>query len=216
MIKLKWFGHSFWQITADNITIVIDPFTDIGYDMNIDVSADVLISSHDHFDHNNIDLIKGNSLILRNQGKFLHAGETFELFKVWHDKQEGKQLGENLLIKFTTQGKSFLHCGDLGHIPSSDIIQKIKNIDILMIPVGGVFTIDAAEATELIKLIKPKVIFPMHYQTPALNFELNSLADFLADYSQIIRSDDNEIELSDDLFTSIQTSIMVLNYEKKD
>jgi L-ascorbate metabolism protein UlaG (beta-lactamase superfamily) len=215
MIKLKWFGHSFWQITADNITIAIDPFTDIGYNMDIDITADVLLSSHDHFDHNNINLIKGSPLVIRNQGKYLHAGETYELIKVWHDKQEGKQRGENLLIKFTAGGKSFLHCGDLGHIPSPDIIQKIKNIDVLMIPVGGVFTIDAAEATELIKLIEPKVIFPMHYLTPALNFELDSLADFLADYSQIIERDDNEIELSDDLFTATQTPIVVLNYEKE-
>ncbi|MCF7912969.1 MAG: MBL fold metallo-hydrolase [Candidatus Cloacimonetes bacterium] len=213
MIKVKWFGHSFWQVSTADISIVIDPFTDIGYNMDIDVTADVLLSSHDHFDHNNINLIKGNPLILRNQGKFLHAGETFELIKVWHDKQEGKQRGENLLIKFTVEGRSFLHCGDLGHIPAPDIIEKIKNIDVLMIPVGGVFTIDAQEAEELVKLIQPKVIFPMHYQTPALSFKLNPLADFLSYFSSVITFNSTVIELRDDLFTSKQIPVIIMNYE---
>ena len=213
MIKLRWFGHSFWKITTDKLTIVIDPFTDIGYNMDIDVSADVLLSSHDHFDHNNIELIKGSPLVLREPGIFEHAGSTFELIQVWHDKEHGKQRGKNLLMKFTVGGKTFLHCGDLGHIPSPEIIEKLNNIDVLLLPVGGVFTIDAKEATKLVELIKPKIIFPMHYATPALNFELAPIDDFLEYYENILRFDKAEIELIDDYFFSNQFTIMVLNYE---
>ena len=213
MIKMKWFGHSFWKITTDKISIVIDPFTDIGYNMDIDITADVLLSSHDHFDHNNIDLIKGNPLVLKEEGIFSHAGSTFELIQVWHDKEKGTQRGKNLLMKFTAGGKTFLHCGDLGHIPSPEIINKIKNIDVLLLPVGGVFTIDAKEAIKLVDLIKPKVIFPIHYKTPALNFELAPVDDFLSHYDNIEYFDKPEIELNDDIFSANQYTVRVLNYE---
>ncbi|MDP8221252.1 MAG: MBL fold metallo-hydrolase [Candidatus Stygibacter frigidus] len=213
MIIIKWFGHSFWKITTDKISIVIDPFTDIGYNMDIDVSADVLLSSHDHFDHNNIDLIKGNPLILKEAGKFEHGNSKFELIQVWHDKKNGKQRGKNLLMKFTVGGKTFLHCGDLGHMPSPEIIGTLKNIDVLLLPVGGIFTIDAQEAIELVKIIKPKIIFPMHYDTPALNFDLAPVDDFLKYYDNILRFNKAEIELIDDYFCSNQFTIMVLNYE---
>jgi L-ascorbate metabolism protein UlaG (beta-lactamase superfamily) len=212
MIKIKWFGHSFWQIKSDEAVIITDPFTDIGYNMNISPTADIVLSSHDHFDHNNIELIAGDPIVIRKPGKYYEKGITIEMFPTWHDKQKGKQRGSNLLMKFTIESKNFLHCGDLGHIPDENIISSLGKIDVLLVPVGGIFTIDAAEAHQLIDIIKPEIIFPMHYNTPALNFDLAPLHEFLALFQDYKKFKENEIELEDNFFAADQ-QIIVMNYE---
>ena len=116
MLNIKWFGHSMWKIWNEKVSIITDPFTDIGYPMPENETADIILSSHDHFDHNNIQLIKGNPQVVNTKGKFEIKGVKIETFPVWHDETRGSERGNNLLMKFTISGKTFLHCGDLGHI----------------------------------------------------------------------------------------------------
>jgi len=213
MLKIRWFGHSLWQIKSEDITIVTDPYTDIGYNMDIDLKADILLSSHDHFDHNNLDLVKGNPVIIREEGKYSPRNIEIEMFPVWHDHEKGAKRGKNLLMKFTVAGKSFLHCGDLGHPLSKELIKKLGKIDLLMVPVGAVYTINAAEAYELAKKIDPEIIFPMHYNTSALNFELEKKDNFLSYYSNIKTFDESEIELTEEYFEGSAPIVIVMNYE---
>ncbi|MCF7919971.1 MAG: MBL fold metallo-hydrolase [Candidatus Cloacimonetes bacterium] len=212
MVKVKWFGHSFWEISTEDMCLVTDPFSDIGYSMPEDLKADVVLSSHDHFDHNNISLIQGNYELLRSEGSYNLKGVAFELIPVWHDENQGKNRGKNLLLKFALEGKTFLHCGDLGHLLSKKLIRQLGKIDILLIPVGGVFTIDAELAKTLCTQLNPQIIFPMHYKTPVLKFELAPLSDFTKYYQSVINYDKSEVALTEDLFRGDEPAVIILNY----
>ncbi len=213
MIKIKWFGHSLWSIKSESIIIATDPYSDIGYNLNIPLSADIVLSSHDHFDHNNVGLAGNDPVVIKDAGEYYCYGVKFEMIPVWHDKEKGAKRGANLLMKFTMDGKSFLHCGDLGHIPETETIEKIGEINVLMVPVGGVFTIDAAEAREFVEIIKPNVILPMHYKTAALNFRLDPVDKFLSFYSNVKKIEQSEIVLEDEYFNTEQPVVIMMNYE---
>lgn len=211
MIKVKWFGHSMWKFSTKDVSIIIDPFTDIGYKMPQNETADIVISSHDHFDHNNISLIKGNPLVINKEGNYNHKGITIETIQVWHDEHQGKDRGKNLLIKIMMDGKTLLHCGDLGHTLSDDIIKKLGKIDMLFIPVGGVFTINSQKAKEIIDKLNPTLVFPMHYKTSKIDFNINPLDEFLAIAKTISYSNGNETDITNNDLVKHKT--MVMNYE---
>lgn len=215
MINIQWFGHSMWQIKGDSVLIVTDPFTDIGYKMDIDLSADIILSSHDHFDHNNFSLIKGNPQIVNQAGKYQVKGVEIKMIPVWHDHHEGSKRGQNLLMKFTVDSKVFLHCGDLGHIPNEQTFKELGIIDVLMIPVGAVYTIDHQEAYDIAKRLSPSLILPMHYNTPCLNFELESVDNFLKHYNNIIRISDNQFNLTSKYLNKADPPVIIIDYEKK-
>ena len=213
MLKMKWFGHSFWKISSEDISVIADPFTDIGYAMPDGIRTDIVISSHDHFDHNNFELIEGDYELICNEGKYNAKGVVFDMIATWHDESQGKERGKNLLMKFELEGKVFLHCGDIGHLPSEETYGKIGKVDVLLIPVGGVYTINAETAKQICDKIMPKVIIPMHYKTPALNFDLAPLEEFTAMYCGVIKNDSSELELTNYLFKSTQANVVVFNYE---
>ncbi|MCK4653384.1 MAG: MBL fold metallo-hydrolase [Candidatus Cloacimonetes bacterium] len=211
MIKVKWFGHSMWKIWDDEISIITDPFTDIGYQMPENETADIVLCSHDHFDHNNISIIQGSPEVVDTEGEFDIHNIHIQTFPGWHDNSRGSQRGKNLLMKFTISGKSFLHCGDLGHILSEETIEKLGKIDVIFIPVGGFYTINAKTAQFIVGKIQPAIVFPMHYKTPVLDFPIAKKEEYLRlieDYKQI---DSNEIELTEDDFIKKQT--IILNYK---
>ena len=216
MINIKWFGHSMWKVWNEKVSIVIDPFTDIGYPMPENETADIVLSSHDHFDHNNIQLIKGNPQVVNIEGKFEIKGVKIETFPVWHDETQGSERGSNLLMKFTISGKTFLHCGDLGHICTADVISKLGKIDVLFIPVGGFYTIDAKTAKAIVEMIKPIIVFPMHYKTPILDFPIATIEEYLKLSDNHKQISANEIELTEKDFTKPQTIMpqtIILDYK---
>ena len=208
MIKVKWFGHSMWKIWDEKISIITDPFTDIGYKMPGNETADIVLSSHDHFDHNNLQLIKGNPQVVNTEGKFDIAGVKIETFPAWHDETGGSERGSNLLMKFVISGKTFLHCGDLGHILSNEIVEKLGKIDVLFIPIGGFYTIDAKTAGKVVDMIHPKIVFPMHYKTAVLDFPIAKKEEYLKLIDNLRNVDSNEIELTSEDFEKEQTIIM--------
>jgi len=200
-----------WKIWNDKVSIITDPFTDIGYKMPVNETADIILSSHDHFDHNNFSLIKGKSDIVNSAGKFTIKGIEIETFPVWHDESLGQERGQNLLMKFTISEKTFLHCGDLGHILSNEIIEKLGKIDVIFIPVGGHYTIDAKTAKKIVDLIKPRIVFPMHYKTPVLDFPIARREEYLNLITSFNKININTITLNESDFTNEQT--IVMNYE---
>lgn len=211
MLNIKWFGHSMWKIRNDEITIITDPFMDIGYKMPENETADILLSSHDHFDHNNYLLIKGNPEILKSAGNFNIKGVEITMIPTWHDETKGKERGENLLMKFVISGKTLLHGGDLGHLPSDEIFNKLGKIDVLFIPVGGFFTIDADTARTIVEKINPGIVFPMHYKTDAIDFTIAGKDAYLNLIDDLREYDSNEIILKENDFDKKQT--IILNYE---
>ena len=211
MLNIKWFGHSMWKIWNDEITIITDPFTDIGYKMPENETADILLSSHDHFDHNNYSLIKGNPEIVKSAGDFNVKGVHITMIPTRHDETKGKERGENLLMKFVISGKTLLHCGDLGHLLSDEIFNELGNIDVLFIPAGGFFTIDVDTVQTIVEKINPGIVFPMHYKTDAIDFTIAGKEAYLNLIDDLREYDSNEIILKEDDFDKKQT--IILNYE---
>ena len=211
MLNIKWFGHSMWKIWNDEITIITDPFTDIGYKMPENETADILLSSHDHFDHNNYSLIVGNPEIVKTAGDFNIKGVKITMIPTWHDETNGSERGKNLLMKFMISGKTLLHCGDLGHILSDEIFNELGKIDILFIPVGGFFTIDAETAKTIVEKINPIIVFPIHYKTDAIDFTIAGKDAYLDLIDDLCEVDSNTIILKENDFDKKQT--IILNYE---
>jgi len=210
MLKIKWFGHSMWKISNGIVTVIIDPFTDIGYRMPTTETADIILSSHDHFDHNNFDLIGGKPEIIKTEGFFSIGEVEVQTFLTYHDESKGSQRGNNLLLKFKLEEKIFLHCGDIGHMLSDELIKEIGHIDVLFIPIGGHYTIDAATAKLITDKLNPIIVFPMHYKTSVLDFPIKPVNDYLLLINNHHHTNSNQIELIDDDFIAHQT--ITLNY----
>lgn len=211
MINVKWFGHSMWKISNNDIAIIIDPFTDIGYAMPTAETADIILSSHDHFDHNNYALIGGNPEIIKTEGKFNIAGIDIHAFHTFHDETNGSERGDNLLLRFNLDNKIFLHCGDIGHMISDGLCEEIGKVDVLLIPIGGHFTINAQTAKKIVDKLKPKIVFPMHYKTDVLDFPIKPVEEYLKLIDDHHHFNSTQIELTEDSFVSKQT--ITLNYE---
>lgn len=131
--------------------------------------ADIVTISHHHEDHNDSSQIVGDPLIIDMPGEFEKNGVRISGFLSYHDKQKGAERGENVLYKIEADGISVLHCGDLGVVPDDAFIEGIGDVDVLLVPTGGFYTIDSGEAVELVRKIEPSIVIPMHYNDPKLN-----------------------------------------------
>lgn len=148
------------------VTIVTDP-----YDKEIGVrlpktSADIVTVSHDHYDHNKIKEVQGEPFVISGPGEYEVKGVFVHGLTSFHDKQEGKERGTNTIyaIKLLEEEITIAHLGDLGHTLSNEQLEHLENVDVLLIPVGGKYTIDAKEAVEVINQIEPRMVIPMHYK----------------------------------------------------
>jgi len=185
MAKISWAGQSCFQISVSNskdhsADIVIDPFDEATGLKIPNFSADILLVSHDHHDHNNIKGVKGEPFIVSGPGEY----EVKEIFikgiPSFHDDKEGKEKGKNTIYLIEAEGIKFCHLGDFGQKQLTDEqLEKIDGVDVLMIPVGGEYTISSAEAQKIISQIEPKIVIPMHYAIPKLNVKLDEVAKFL-------------------------------------
>jgi L-ascorbate metabolism protein UlaG (beta-lactamase superfamily) len=180
-VKIKWLGHSCFLLTSEAGTKVLtDPFDNqVGYSPPA-VEADIVTTSHNHFDHNHIQIVKGDFKHISQSGEYEHNGVGIKGVKTFHDEVQGAKRGVNMIYIFDMDSLRVCHCGDLGHIPSQEQAAEIGPIDILLIPVGGTFTVNANKAMEVVKLLKPAVTVPMHYKTPALGFNIDGVDKFLA------------------------------------
>lgn len=216
---IEWSGHSCFTITNERGTkIVTDPFPDgIGYKVP-ELCADIVTVSHDHFDHNNLAMIKSNFTAVRERGQFNIDGIKIKGTKTYHDPQQGALRGENTVYTYNIDGVNVCHLGDLGHELTQEQLKSIGKVDILMIPVGGLYTIDGEEAAKVVNQLNPKVVIPMHYKTEVLIPDFGDVApvdNFVAKMPgwQVSKVDSfafNKVEL----MKSNQKRIVVLNYNK--
>ncbi len=179
-MQIRWYGHSCFLITSENgVRVLTDPYgSHIGYELP-QISADAVTISHDHSDHNNISVVKSNTMIIRSVGEYCVKGVRIIGIETDHDASGGKIRGKNIMFIYEMDDMRILHCGDLGVIPNEETIAKIGHIDVMMVPIGAIYTIDDLEAREFANIIKPKVVIPMHYKTPKLKIELCPLAPFV-------------------------------------
>ena len=166
---IKWFGQSCFMITSENGTrILTDPFHNmLGYKLP-QLDADIVSVSHNHSDHNNINAVKSTFVHINELGNFSEDGIEIKGVETFHDKVSGSKRGKNTVYNFNIDGINICHCGDLGHILNFKQIESIGRVDILLLPIGGSATINAFDATQVVKQLKPTIVIPMHYRTKAL------------------------------------------------
>jgi len=195
-MKVKWLGHACFLITAKSgLRVIIDPYT-VGGGIKyapITEAADIVVVSHDqHSDHNNVSAVRGKPEILKGSGTKTAKGVQFRGVATYHDDSRGKQRGPNTVFCFTLDDIKLSHLGDLGHILSEQQIAEIGGVDVLLIPVGGVYTIDASGAGEVCQQLAPKVVIPMHFKTPKCALPIAGVEDFVKGKKNVKEMDSSE------------------------
>ncbi len=213
-MKIQYLGHSSFKLTeSTGVSVITDPYDDsVGYTMP-EVSADAVTISHHHYDHDSVAKVNGNPVVLdRETGYILKDSVEISSIKSFHDKCRGKQRGENIIFKFRMDGLDVCHLGDLGEDCSSDLIEMILPVNVLLIPVGGNYTIDAAMAKEYVDRIMPDIVIPMHYRAKGCKVDIDKVDDFLDEFDgeAVVVQAGNVIEISRDNLDGEQTTIIVM------
>jgi len=198
-MRIKWHGHSCFEFINSESSVLVDPHDGKSIGIKPPISnAGIILISHDHFDHNARRIIKNeHSLLFAECGRYNIKGVEIEGFPSFHDDQNGFVRGSNVIYKFTMDGITLCHCGDLGEIPSAEVIEALKGVDIIFVPTGEVYTILISKLEEFLCRVMPKVVVPMHYRVGGLSIPLKTLDDFLKIVPrETIVYVGNEVELS--------------------
>jgi L-ascorbate metabolism protein UlaG (beta-lactamase superfamily) len=216
-MKIKWYGHSAFMVTSDQgVKIITDPYESGAYGGQLSYGkikdqADIALTSHDHADHNDAKSLPGSPEIVKGSGSKTVKGISIKGIPTYHDPSKGSERGANTIFTFTVDGIKICHLGDLGHILSEKELVEIGSVDILFIPVGGYFTIDAKEATRVAGQIKPKVLIPMHFKTEKCGFPITPVEDFLKGKSNTKRPKASEVAFEKKTLPQ-QMEILVLEH----
>lgn len=179
-MEITWYGQAAFKLKGKTATVVVDP-----YDPSIGLKwskaeADILAVTHGHPDHNNTAGVSGASYIAKGPGEYEIKGIAFTGVSSWHDNKEGAERGANTIYIFNIDGVRICHLGDLGqHQLTESQLEEIGDVDVLLIPVGGVYTVSAPEAAKIVAELEPKIIVPMHYLLPGLTVPLEPVDHFL-------------------------------------
>ena len=148
--------------------------------------------SHDHHDHNNVAAVKGNPQVVRGTAEV--KGISFKGIATAHDNKGGTERGKNTILCFEVDGIKVCHMGDIGHLLSDNQVVEVGKVHVLLIPVGGFFTVDAKTAGEVSEQVRPRVIIPMHFKTDKMDFPIKGVEEFLKNKTNVTRVDGSEIE----------------------
>lgn len=178
-MDINWLGHSCFRLKGKQATIVTDPFPpDLGYTLG-KLTADIVTVSHQHPGHAYAKGIGGDPKVIAGPGEYEIKGVLIIGIATFHDADGGQKKGKNTVYLIEFDGITVCHLGDLGHVLTTEQVEEIDDVDVLLLPVGGGSAINAATAAEVIRQIEPKVVIPMHYQTPVLKRELATVDGFL-------------------------------------
>ena len=212
-MKIKWLGHASFKITTKNNTsLITDPYSnDIGLNFPNEF-ADIITMSHSHFDHNAVNAVLGNPVIME-EGVHNYKDITTRTIRSSHDEFSGKHRGANNIFLISADDMNLCHMGDIGEPFSAKLCDQLLPVDILFIPIGGVYTIDYSEAKKYIEYIKPKIVIPMHYKTKNLQIQIQSIDSFISNCNKedLINKNSNEINFEKEDLSQEKTKIVVLN-----
>jgi len=196
MLLIRWHGHSCFEI-VDETTIVTDPHD--GKSIGIPtpfVSADIILISHDHYDHNSVKTVEKEGTKIITDSRKRNIGDiAIKGFQSFHDEAQGEKRGENIMHKVIVDNISFVHLGDLGHILDDKTIETLEQVDILFTPVGGTYTIDSKGAWNIIDRLKPRIVIPMHYKIEGLSLPIATVDEFLEQSPYPVLRVGNEIDI---------------------
>lgn len=223
-VRLAWYGHSMFLLQSPGgIDILTDPHSGIGYPEPALPEVDLVVTSHDHSDHNKVEVAGSGVRVLKGaqDGDWVNIDETVDDVHVrtiptFHDDQQGEQRGRNSMFLFEVAGLRLLFAGDLGHVLTDEQIAAAGDVDVLLLPVGGHFTIGPAEATQVVEQIKPRFAVPMHYKTDVLDFsgsdDLQGIEPFLEGKETIDLRDQN-FAVIDTARLPESTIVLVMGYQ---
>lgn len=212
-MEITWYGQSCFRLRDRLATVITDPYDKgIGYTLPR-VRADIVTVSHDHPDHNYVKGIKGQPKIIVGPGEYEVRGVFITGVPTFHDRKKGASRGRNTVFLFDFDGLTVCHLGDLGHVPTQSQVEALSDIDVLLIPVGSVSTINAAQAAEVISLLEPRLVIPMHYKTKALEVKLDSVSKFLKEMGLSKLATQESLKLTKSGLPD-ETQVMLLDYKQ--
>lgn len=180
-MDIYWYGQALFKLKGKTATVVVDPFDPefVGLKLPKDLEADVVLVTHQHQDHNNASAIPGDPLVFSGPGEYEVKGVVITGVSSYHDNEGGRVRGLNTIYQLSIDGLNITHLGDLGQYKlTEEQINQIGQVDILLIPVGGVYTINSKQAVEIVAQLEPRIIIPMHYLIPGLKFPLEEVDKF--------------------------------------
>ena len=184
-MTLKWYGQAFFKIVIknsqkENVVLAIDPFDKTLGPKVPNFPADILLISHSHYDHSNKSAIKGTPFLIEGPGEYERKGIFIKGILGFHDNSKGKERGTITIYKISGEDMSVCHLSDIGQNSlTEEQMDELGEIDILLIPVGGIYTIGAKQASEIIAQVEPKIVIPMHYKIPGVKVNLQGVEKFL-------------------------------------
>ena len=214
-MKLKYLGHAcFLATAADGTKVLMDPYRSGAFGNAIrygpiEETVDIVLTSHDHEDHGWVQDLPGSPAVFKREGAREAKGIAIRGIAAFHDSSAGSQRGKNIIFCFTMDGVRICHCGDLGHVLSDEQAKEIGAVDVLLVPVGGFFTIDARGADQVVQKLQPKITIPMHYKTSKANMPIALVDDFLKGKTNARHHGSPEIEITPETLPS-EPQIIVL------
>lgn len=188
-MEIHFLGHACFQIRGKRATLITDPYhPSIGLKLP-KISADIITVSHEHDDHNYIEAVNGTArrpkpFVIKGPGEYEVADVSIFGISSFHDASKGSKRGKNTIYVIEMDGLKLVHLGDLGHFLNEKQLEEINGVDILFIPVGGVYTLDARQAAEQVKKVQPRIAIPMHFKLAKLTLDLASVDDFLKELDE--------------------------------
>ncbi|MBI2057877.1 MAG: MBL fold metallo-hydrolase [Candidatus Yanofskybacteria bacterium] len=211
-MTLSWFGHSCFRLEGKDISLLIDPFSkEIGLKPPR-IKDQIVLVTHDHYDHANIEGAESETMIIKNPGEYEVKGVYINGISSFHDNSNGTQRGLNTIYCIKFDDITFCHLGDLGQeVLDEKQTDLIGNVDVLMVPVGGKYTIGSKEAVKVVGQIEPKIIIPMHYKTPELNIDIESADKFLKEVGLVPEKVD-KLKVTQKTLPQEEMKLVLLNY----
>lgn len=216
-MNITWFGQSCFKLemksNGETVGILIDPFEDSVGLKPPRVGADIVLVTHDHFDHNNVDAVRGEPKVIRGSGEFEMKKVVIYGVPTFHDASGGSERGPNTCFRIDAEDLSVVHLGDLGHPLTDEQLELLEGADVLLIPVGGTYTIDAKAASQVVAQIEPRIVVPMHYALPGLKVDLAGVEPFLKEMG--VRSPEkvSTLKVSKKELITEDTKVILLNVE---
>ena len=213
-MKIKYIGHACFLVTTDSGTrIITDPYESGSFDgavkyKPVGESADIVLVSHGHADHNHVASVSGNPHVVDEAGASSVEGIDILGVATYHDTSGGSERGSNIIFRFEVDGLALCHMGDIGHTLDDATANQLRPVDILMVPVGGFFTIGSDEVSNLINLLTPGLVIPMHFKTEGVDFPIAPVNDFLSGRTEVLWEGGSEMEVSSG---NLPEGVMVLN-----
>ncbi len=176
-MDITWLGHSCFRVRSRDAAVINDPVHK-GWGVG-KLEADIVTVSHDHGGHNNSSDVEGSPLVLSGPGEYECKEVLIQGIPTFHDEDRGDGRGRNTVFLMEVEGLFVCHLGDIGHVPTTEQVAALGNVDILMVPVGGGSTIDAGKAVETVRLLGPRLVIPMHFHDPDHRPDLEPVDRFL-------------------------------------